>query len=264
MGYFVLRKLYSNYERIFTPSRILWRSYRKPSHDADFFAPDRRWTPERAWLLGFIFADGYVNKNGVHFQQKATDIEILENVRDIVKSTLLVRCYSRLDKRTLKTYHACRFGMHSKKTAADVAALGAFQAKSLVLKWPETIPAEFVSHFVRGYFDGDGCISFDRKANCVLQFAGTYQFLSYLRNYFIKTLSLQMKGCISADRIIFALCFKGKPETILEILDHIYINSSAKTRLRRKHERYLLFQEMRGHKPVERLELWDRFKQDDC
>jgi intein/homing endonuclease len=35
---------------------------------------------------------------------------------------------------------------------------GCAEKKSLVLQFPTNISSELISHFIRGYFDGDGCI----------------------------------------------------------------------------------------------------------
>lgn len=41
----------------------------------------------------------------------------------------------------------------------DLSKLGAIQNKSLILKFPDKIiPEKFMRDFIRGYFDGDGCV----------------------------------------------------------------------------------------------------------
>ena len=53
-------------------------------------------------------------------------------------------------------------------TAQELKKLNTFYAsptgnKSLKLMFPKSISTIFMNHFIRGYFDGDGSISFSRK-----------------------------------------------------------------------------------------------------
>lgn len=40
----------------------------------------------------------------------------------------------------------------------DLVKLGGKECKSLDITFPDCIPLEFMPDFIRGYFDGDGCI----------------------------------------------------------------------------------------------------------
>mgnify|MGYP002625860766 CR=1 FL=1 len=51
------------------------------------------------------------------------------------------------------------FSVSSPKMKVDLIRLGAIPNKSLILEFPKDIPNDLIRHFVRGYFDGDGCIS---------------------------------------------------------------------------------------------------------
>lgn len=50
----------------------------------------------------------------------------------------------------------------SKKLVCDLIALGCVQRKSLVLEFP-VLHDDLLKHFIRGYFDGDGCICLSKK-----------------------------------------------------------------------------------------------------
>ena len=53
------------------------------------------------------------------------------------------------------------------------------------------IPDELMRHFLRGYFDGDGCISFDTRyksgPKSVIHVAGNYDFLNNSFNKYFPT-----------------------------------------------------------------------------
>ena len=40
----------------------------------------------------------------------------------------------------------------------DISLLGGIKNKSLILQFPTCVPDSLIHHFIRGYFDGDGCI----------------------------------------------------------------------------------------------------------
>lgn len=70
----------------------------------------------------------------------------------------------------------------------DLGKLGCRPRKSLSLTFPtpDQVPDGFLRHFIRGYFDGDGCITFKIVAELkcpVIQIEGTKEFLESLRKY---------------------------------------------------------------------------------
>lgn len=50
------------------------------------------------------------------------------------------------------------FRVTSKKIIQDLMKLNCMPKKSLTLTFPDFLPEEYKSHFMRGYFDGDGTI----------------------------------------------------------------------------------------------------------
>lgn len=53
-----------------------------------------------------------------------------------------------------------RLACYSKKSYTDLINKGCGINKSLILKFPDEtqVPQNLISHFIRGYFDGDGCV----------------------------------------------------------------------------------------------------------
>ena len=77
----------------------------------------------------------------------------------------------------------------SQKTVDDLKKLGCVENKSLILTFPskEQVPEEFIYHFIRGYFDGDGSICKKEKSNCTnysINIVGTESFIKSLSQYF--------------------------------------------------------------------------------
>ncbi len=118
--------------------------------------------PEKAYFLGFFFADGCNSKGNSTIVIKIgeKDKYILEKFRDSIKSNGKIAIS--LSKNP-KHQNMSIFRIHSDKISRDLYKLGAGDNKSLTLKFPTRVPNHLLSHFVRGYFDGDGCISMAKQ-----------------------------------------------------------------------------------------------------
>lgn len=76
----------------------------------------------------------------------------------------------------------------------DLLKLGLSPRKSLITEFPQDVPADCLSHFTRGYFDGDGCVHIMRgqgrygqeicRGLVVIFTSGSKVFLEGLRNRF--------------------------------------------------------------------------------
>jgi intein-encoded DNA endonuclease-like protein len=157
--------------------------HRELNHD--FF---KKWSPEMAYVLGFFAADGSMirNKRGAHFIEfTITDRIVLEQIQQATNST------HRIAKRKQRANHktAYRLQIGSREWFEDLSGLGFMQNKSKRLPLPK-IPQKYFGDFVRGYFDGDGCVYFnrlkfaDRKKHRLILLtlftSGSYSFLDTL------------------------------------------------------------------------------------
>lgn len=153
-------------------------------------------TEEKAYWLGFLYADGYVSKKQSKkcktIQYKLTmslaEIEPLEKFKKSINATYKIK------ESNYKGYKQFSLNITSKILYNQLTKLGCFQSKSLVLKFPteEQVPKELIRHFVRGYFDGDGSVC--KTTNKVkrndavfvylksqIQICGTFEFLTELK-----------------------------------------------------------------------------------
>ncbi len=111
-----------------------------------------------AYVLGFFAADGSMirNKRGAHFIEfTITDRSVLEQIQQVTNST------HRIAERKHRANHkiAYRLQIGSKKWFEQLSRIGFMQNKSKRLPLPK-IPQRYFGDFVRGYFDGDGCVYF--------------------------------------------------------------------------------------------------------
>ena len=149
-------------------------------------------TEEKAYWLGFIYADGYIgfNKKGGSFELtlKYSDIKHLEKLNTTLNSEVEIKTkYVKLND---KIFKACRLGLHRYEFCKDLKDKGCVERKSLILKFPQkgVLTEDLVKHFIRGYFDGDGHVhSYGINNDCyVFQLLGTFEMLNTIKKYFIK------------------------------------------------------------------------------
>lgn len=85
---------------------------------------------------------------------------------------------------------AYRIAIYSKELAMDLIKLGCFQNKSLILKFPteQQVPKHLIHHFMRGYFDGDGCVT-SGQGQLRFSVIGTKLFLEKYEDHLLKQLN---------------------------------------------------------------------------
>jgi intein-encoded DNA endonuclease-like protein len=129
----------------------------------------------------------------------------------------------------------CTIRVYSKKIINDLVNIGLTPNKSLTVKFPK-IEKEFLHHFIRGYFDGNGSISIDKTKNLVrVKFtSGSNDFIVALQNILndleIKTTYMHPK------ENTYELGIPNKFST-RKFLEYIYDDSNVY--LERKHDFYL-------------------------
>lgn len=127
---------------------------------------------DKAYWLGFFYADGYVSKT--------SNFELSLGLKDL---SHLNKCKKFLDfKGNIyidNKVGRCRLQFQDSKIVKNLKLLGCINNKSLILKFPteEQVPKEFLHHFIRGYFDGDGCINDPSKNSISITIIGTFNFI---------------------------------------------------------------------------------------
>ena len=128
-------------------SRIQSSNSHKYNINQDYF---KTWSNNMAYILGFWFADGCIY-NGRMF-----DITLHKKDKYILKKIAEElqfegNLYDSVDKQSSRINFSC------KVIYDDIVSLGGSERKSLTLEFPN-IPKEYFPDFIRGYFDGDGCV----------------------------------------------------------------------------------------------------------
>lgn len=123
-------------------------------------------TEEKAYWLGFLYADGYVAKDGftVSVSLKEEDRNHLYKFKrflNVPNKVGFKKVYLH-NKNTgeTKEYPTATFSINRKKIHEDLIAKGCVPQKTFNLKFPseDILPKDLVHHFVRGFVDGDGWV----------------------------------------------------------------------------------------------------------
>lgn len=117
-------------------------------------------TPEKAYWLGFLLADGAVSKGkSLRLMLKASDREHVEKFAIAIGTTTPIK--TRLQNGAHPVVYV---DVHSKQLLDSLATYGVVQNKSLTVGVPN-ISESLIVDFWRGVFDGDGCISKSQRKN---------------------------------------------------------------------------------------------------
>lgn len=105
-------------------------------------------TEQKAYWLGFIAADGCVDHKEFRLHISERDVEHLKEFKSAIQSTHPIHYTAN---------KSVTFIIGNKKIVKNLNALGIVHRKTLILEYPD-IPKRLNRHFIRGVFDGDGCI----------------------------------------------------------------------------------------------------------
>jgi hypothetical protein len=111
-------------------------------------------TEEKAYWLGFLFADGYnnTNKNSVALTLSNVDLDHLYKFKNFVETNKPIR---------RNNDNSSKLVLENKLISSDLNNHGVIQNKTHKLEFPN-IESKLENHFIRGYFDGDGCITYGK------------------------------------------------------------------------------------------------------
>ena len=163
---------------------------RKYKLNIDFF--DEIDTEEKAYILGFLYADGYNNekKGEISLCLKESDKDILLKITKILQpeKPLSYKVYKQKAGGFENRENQYSISISNKHMSNQLAKLGCPQAKTFLLTFPtvEQVPEYLQRHFIRGYFEGDGCIS--GKKYPAIDIVGTSEFLASLQEVLINNL----------------------------------------------------------------------------
>lgn len=197
-----------------------------------------------AYWAGFLAADGNVGKakDGVYKRIRLylgiQDVGHLYKYKEAIESEHKVKEDFR--------YSRCSFEYYSLQTAKDLEIFyNIVPQKSLIYKPPYDMPEKYIKYFIRGYFDGDGCISeaWTNKnsitASLITTCLGTEEFM-YWYLYNIETalntqINIELQPHTNGKNTYIS---KFNTNLSKDMLTWLYKNAAPELRLERKYQLY--------------------------
>ena len=172
----------------------------------------------KAYWLGFITADGYVNedRNFLQINLGWKDHDHLEKfIRAIQGDMEIKTVIHNITKNKIAS-----LTINGKEMVKGLVANGVRQGKSCHEQPPTRVPDVFIPDYIRGLWDGDGHIG-KRK----IDLRSSFPMCSWVQNYLLKKCPHMHKGAISFESNIyrFSVCSDR-----IEVLDLLYYPGVSK------------------------------------
>lgn len=187
------------------------RNNRKNIFNYNYF--DNIDSSDKAYFLGWLYSDGnnYPESGTITLKIKESDNEILKTFRKYVSD----ESYPIVKVKRSDGEDQSAIILTNKHTSQQLSSIGMIKKKTFSLTFPseKILPKELQSHFIRGYFDGDGCISSykgkrDKNFNYFFVISGNYSFLNECQDTMIRYLGFNKCKLIKNGNI-YNMCYGG-------------------------------------------------------
>lgn len=197
-------------------------------------------TPNKAYILGLLHADGCneMKKGTIFIGLQESDKDLLETIRSEIESEKPLDFKDYSNKHTFgynyeNMYELKMFSMHM---CEQLANKGIVPNKSLTIGFPEWLDENLIPHYIRGVFDGDGCISISKTNHLKTSIVATNSFCQKLKKICEEKLNIHPKIYDACENgITKSICLGGIRDSKV-FLDWIY--QDAEIFLQRKYDRY--------------------------
>lgn len=195
----------------------------------------------KAYWLGFIYADGFIStvnkRNSFGISLSIKDIDHLYKLKKDINSNHPIKKYIQ-SSGYIEGQEYCKFIVNNKYLVSSLIKQGVVENKTNILNAPN-IPESLIKHFIRGYMDGDGCISYSvNRDEYSIKILGTENILDYIKNYIEKNniAKINKYHKRKKEHVVSSLELGGNLQ-VLHFLNIIYDNATIA--LERKYQRYI-------------------------
>jgi uncharacterized protein (DUF433 family) len=200
-------------------------------------------TPNKAYILGLLYADGcnMTDKHEVTIALQEQDKHILEQIKNELQYDGPLR-FINYNNKNPNHQNQYALDITNKRISSILDQFGVWKNKSLILEWPEWLDKTLYPHFVRGYFDGDGCLYLGKNGKgAEISFVGTEMFLTQLSRVVNELLNIDLyvKDAGSKYKSVTKSAKIHRQTGIKLFLDWIY--KDADLMMYRKYNKYQQF-----------------------
>jgi len=179
-----------------------------------------------AYWLGFLYADGYLRKYKYSYEIKLKlaikDLQHLYKFKKFLSFSGKV--FKTVGNNNNNELAEIRF--YSENIFNNLCKFGCIPRKSLTIKFPLYLPTCLMNHFIRGYFDGDGCVTQSKDSVRISFVSGSYEFINEFQKYLIENLDLKNNKIYKSDIGNYYTLSWSNKENIIDFYNFIYKNST--------------------------------------
>jgi len=185
-------------------------------------------TKEKAYWLGFLYADGFVIKkdeNSIYTGLGLKDIDHVEKFKKEIKSTHKIK--------SNKSNNFFTIHINSKKFSKNLIKNGCVPRKTNIINFP-MLRDDLLHHFIRGNFDGDGCITNTARTISFNLCCANYQFLNSIRQEIKKKNDIKSNLSIHTRRDGLNSFIVSSINDICKLYHYLYKDATYDISLSRK------------------------------
>ena len=202
---------------------------------------------DKAYFLGWIFTDGYLNPAKSYgygsITLNITDLEVLESFKKYTKSdapiherdlTPYKKKYS--FKKNLKNSYS--FSLTNPKTWSDCLKIGLTPRKTFTVKFPTKLPDKYYRDFLRGVFEGDGTVSYSERSQAknVSIYCANKGFLLDIDKKILSKKNIFSKIIYVPSHNLYTQRISAR--NFVDFYDLIYLNVKEDQILKRKRDKF--------------------------
>jgi hypothetical protein len=204
-----------------------------------------KWTPEMAYVLGWVLSDGHIDERTGNLRIVVTDEEVLHKIANVMKLTNGIRPVKYKGGKQQYVLSVCRRQIYE-----DLISLGVKPGNRVFDQPAIDVPHEYRRHFVRGFFDGDGSlVSFVAKKkgktpyryNEIVFSKASKDLIDCLHDMIVEETGVYVSRCAAktnSGNITYRLSI-GAKDSVITMYRWMYEGVENRLWLERKYEKFV-------------------------
>lgn len=199
----------------------------KNKYSCNYHFFDKIDSEKKAYIFGFILADGSNNRKRLQIQ--ICDLDVLEQIRASIEYTGPIRVCKKRKKCYKQPYS---LDIHSGYLTDQLTKIGVMPNKTFKVTFPpeDILSKHLFFPFLLGYHDGDGCFHINKRGKLQCSMCGTENLLLGIQRYLME---YDIISSVRAFKSIFVLNIKQ--DDVYSKLIH-YLYDDATIYMQRKYD----------------------------
>jgi predicted nucleic acid-binding protein len=188
-------------------------------------------TQEKSYFLGLLYADGGYVRDSISISLQEKDAYLLQKMNDNIGSNKPLRYYT--------NNWDCRYAklsISNKHLVSKLHDLGITPRKSFKIRFPK-LKSHLIKDFIRGFFDGDGCLCIQKKSNKgLVTITSNESFCNDMKKIICEEIKINCQVYKIKNKTSNRVTISGNQQ-ILKFCDWIYCDSIV--HMDRKFQKYI-------------------------